>query len=89
MVVTIGEKLGEGVDGVPLVGSRLEAECLNDECLMVYSVQFGFLLKRLRLAEHGADTVLESTTIAVVLYALIDNGECEAVSVGSRAIAGK
>mgnify|MGYP006867974507 FL=1 len=89
MVVTIGEKLGEGVDGVPLVGGRLEAECLDDECLIVYSVQFGFLLKRLRLAEHSADTVLESTTIAVVLYALVDDGECETVSVGSRAIAGK
>lgn len=41
------------------------------------------------MAEHGADTVLESTTIAVVLYALIDGGEGEAVAVGCRAIAGK
>ena len=43
MVVTIGEKLGKGVDGVPLVGGRLKAECLGDECFIVYSVQFGFL----------------------------------------------
>lgn len=72
MVVAIGEKLGKGVDGVPLVGSRLKAERLGYECLIIYSVQFGLLLKRLRLAEHSADTVLESTTVAVVLYALID-----------------
>ena len=45
MVVTVGEKLGEGVDGVLLVGGRLKAERLDDECLIVYSVQFGFLLK--------------------------------------------
>ena len=45
MVVTVGEKLGEGVDGVLLVGGRLKAERLHNECLIVYSVHFGFLLK--------------------------------------------
>ena len=46
MVVTVGEKLGEGVDGVLLVGGRLKAERLHNECLIVYSVHFGFLLKK-------------------------------------------
>ena len=43
MVGAVGKELGEGVDGVLLVGGRRKAERLNNECLIIYSVQFGFL----------------------------------------------
>ena len=43
----------------------------------------------LGLAEERADTILKAACVGGVHYALIDDGECQTVSVGCRAISCK